>query len=114
MLIASTIASLGASDDLDLAVQHEPELVDRLEVERIVHDDPDGPALLREGHDDVFAGERLGDELDDRGGDLDLAELDEGQAVLLGLGLHDVVGVGVAQLDERSPRSPSCPSAALL
>ena len=28
-------------------------------------------------------------------------ELDEGQAVLLGLGLHDVVGVGVAELDQR-------------
>ncbi len=92
---------LGGQRDLDLAVQDEPELVDRLEVERVVHDDTDEPAFLREGHDDVFAGERFGDELDDRGGDLDLAELDEGQAVLFGLGLHDVVGVGVAQLDER-------------
>ena len=27
-------------------------------------------------------------------------ELDERQAVLFGLGLHDVVGVGVAQLDQ--------------
>ena len=68
---------------------------------RVVHDDLDGAVLLGQGHDDVFAGERLGDELDDRGGDLDLAELDEGHAVLLGLGLHDVVGVGVAELDER-------------
>ena len=59
------------------------------------------PLSCDEGHDDVFAGERLGDELDDGGGDLDLVELDERQAVLFGLGLHDVVGVGVAQLDQR-------------
>ena len=40
-------------------------------------------------------------------------ELDERQAVLLGLGLHDVVGVGVAQLDQRlldrSPRPAGLP-----
>ena len=44
------------------------------------------------------------------GGDLDLAQLDEGQAVLFGLGLHDVVGVGVAELDQGfldRRRSPS-------
>ena len=46
------------------------------------------------------------------GGDLDLAELDEVHAVLLGLGLHDVVGVGVAQLDQRL-FSGRCPSAGL-
>ena len=28
-------------------------------------------------------------------------ELDEGHAVLFGLGLHDVVGLGVPQLDQR-------------
>ena len=66
-----------------------------------MHDDLDRPVLLGQGHHDVLAGERLGDELDDRGGDLDLAELDEGHAVLFGLGLHDVVGVGVAELDQR-------------
>ena len=91
---------LGRQRDLDLPIEHEPQLVDRLEVHRIMHDHTDDPTLLREGHDDVFAGERFGNELDDRGGDLDLAELDERQAVLFGLGLHDVVGVGVAQLDE--------------
>ena len=91
---------LGRQRDLDLAVQHEPQLVDRLEVQRVVHDDPDDPALLGQGHHDVFAGERLGDQFDDGGGDLDLVQLDEGQAVLFGLGLHDVVGVGVAQPDQ--------------
>ena len=35
------------------------------------------------------------------GGDLDLAELDEVHAELLGLGLHDLVRVGVAELDQR-------------
>ena len=35
------------------------------------------------------------------GGNLDLAQLDERQAVLLGLRLHDVVGAGIAQLDQR-------------
>ena len=64
-----------------------------------MHDDTDDPALLGQGHDDVFAGEGLGDELDDGGGDLDLVELDEGQAVLLGLCLHDIIGIGVAQAD---------------
>ena len=52
----------------------------------------------------------FGDELDDGRGDLDLAELDERHAVLLGLGLHDVVGVGIAQprecLLERSAVHP--------
>jgi hypothetical protein len=65
-----------------------------------MHDDLDGAVLLRQGHHDVLASDRLGDELDDRGGDLELTELDEGQIVLLGLGLHDVVGAGVAQLSE--------------
>ena len=55
-----------------------------------------------------------GNELDHRGRDLDFPQLDEGEAVLLGLGLHDVVGVGVAQLDERLFDRPRCPSAALL
>ncbi len=41
------------------------------------------------------------DELDDRGGDLDLVQLDEGEAMLLGLGLHDVVGVSVSEFDQR-------------
>ncbi len=92
---------LGRERDLDLAIQHEPELVDRLEIERVVHDDTDDPAVLGQGHDDVFAREGFGDELDDGGGDLDLVELDEGQAVLLGLCLHDIVGIGVAQADQR-------------
>ena len=105
---------LGGERDLDLAVQHEPQLVDRLEVERIMHDHTDGAALLGEGHDDVLAGERFGDELDDRGGDLDLVELDERQAVLLGLGLHDVVGVGVTQLDQRLLDRPPGPLLASL
>ena len=56
--------------------------------------------LLGQRHDDVLAGDRLGHQLDDRGGDLDLAEVDELQAVLLGLGLHDVLGLGVAQLGQ--------------
>ena len=91
---------LGGQGDVDLAVQDEPELVERLEVHRVMHDDLDGAALLAEGHDDVLAGERLGDELDDRGGDLDLAEVDEVEAVLLGLGLGDLLEVGVAEADE--------------
>ena len=48
------------------------------------------------------------------GRDLDLAELDEGHAVLLGLGLHDVVGVGVAQLDERFLDRGRYPAGSLL
>ncbi len=66
------------------------------------------PFSWDEGHDDVFAGERLGHELDDRGGDLDLVERDEREAMLLGLGLHDVVGVGVAQVDQGLLDGTSC------
>ena len=65
-----------------------------------MHDHTNGATLLREGHDDVFAGEGFWDELDDGRGNLDLAKLDEGEAVLFGLGLHDVVHIDVAQLDE--------------
>ena len=100
-MIASTIASLGASATSISRFRTNRSLSIGLEVHRVVHDDLDRAVLLGERHHDVFAGERLGDELDDRGGDLDLAELDEVHAVLLGLGLHDVVGVGVAELDER-------------
>src|SRR5262249_9711291 len=80
---------LGGQGDVDLFVEHEPKLVDRLEVHRVMHDDLDGPPLGGEGHDVVFAGEGFGDEFDDGGGDLDLFEFDEGEAVLFGLGLHD-------------------------
>ena len=92
---------LGCQRDLDLPVQHEPELVDRLEVHRVGHDDLDGPVFLGHGHDEVFPGERLGDQLDDRGGNLHLVKVDVVHAELFGLGLHDLFHVGVAQLLER-------------
>ena len=86
--------------DLDLPVEDESQLVDRLEIHGVMHDDANRPVLIREGHDDVFAGERFRHELDDGGRDLDFVEGDELEAMLFGLGLHDVVHLGVAQFDQ--------------
>ncbi len=87
--------------DLDLAIEHEPQLVDRLEIERIVHDNTNGATLLRERHHNVLPGQRLRNQLDHRGGYFDLSQLDKRKAVLLGLRFHDVVRAGIAQLDQR-------------
>ena len=50
--------------------------------------------------DDVFAGHRFGHEFDDGGGDGDFGEVDELHAVEFGEGAHDLIGVGVSELDE--------------
>ncbi len=49
----------------------------------------------------LFSRERFRHEFDDGGGDFDFAEFDIGPAVLFGLGLHDVDGVGVPELGQR-------------
>ena len=50
--------------------------------------------------DDVFTGDRFGDEFDDGGGNGHFRKIDELHSVELGQGAHDLIGAGVAEFDE--------------
>ena len=56
---------------------------------------------MREGKNDVLRAHRFGDEFHHGGGDRDLGQIDELQAVMLGEALDHLFGRGVAELDER-------------
>src|SRR5262249_19076632 len=83
-------------DGLYIFVQNELKFLEGVEVGGVAHDDLEGPVVLGHGQDDVLAGDRLGDQLDDRRGDGDLGQIDKLQAVVLGHGTHDLVGGGIA------------------
>ena len=53
-------------DRLDVFVQDELQLLHGVEVARVAHDDLERAVLLRQRQDDVFAGDRLGHQFDDR------------------------------------------------
>src|SRR5262249_50013593 len=67
---------------------------------RVGGDDLEDVDVQRQGQDDILAGHRLGNELDDRLGDLHLLQVDELKVVELGNGLHHL-GLGrVVRLDQ--------------
>ena len=72
----------------------------RVEVGGVADDDLEGPALLSQGQDDVFARHRLGHQLDDGRRNGDVGEIDELHAVELGDGGHHLLVGGVAELDQ--------------
>lgn len=77
-------AFAGGQGDFDLAVQDEPQFLERIQVVRIADDDAQGPVFLGHRQDRVFPGDRLGHQFHDRGGDVHLAQVDVVQAVFLG------------------------------
>jgi hypothetical protein len=91
----------GGEHGLNVLVEDKLQLLERIHVVGVADDDLEGPVLLGHGQDDVFAGDRLGDEFDHGVGDGDFGEVDELKAVELGDGAHDLVGVTVAEFDER-------------
>ena len=91
----------GGHDLLDLFIDDEPQLVDDVESRRVVHGDRQGAILVeREGHDHVFAGDRLGNQLDDRGRNLQRRNIKKCDPELLGLRLADLRRIDVFKLQQ--------------
>ena len=91
---------LRGEDRRDLGVEDELELLHRGQVAGVAHDDLEHRPVGGVGQDDVLAGDRLGHLLDDGGGDGHVGQVDELDAAVLGDGAHDLLGGGVAELDE--------------
>ena len=100
--MASRIALARRQRDFDLAVEDEPQLLERVEVQRVA-DDHLQRAIVFFGHrqDGVFARDRLGHQFDDRGGDDDLVQVDVVEPMLFRGRSQDLFGRGVAEHDER-------------
>ena len=92
--------SLVRDADLDLAIQNELQLLERLEVERIAHQHLQRAVFFGERNDRVFAGDRLGHEFHDRRRNRHVVQIEELVAVQVGHRLHDLLAGGVALLDE--------------
>ena len=88
-------------DGLYIFVQDELKFLDGVEVRRIGHDDAEDSAVLGHGNDDVFARDRFGNEFDHGRRDFNFLEFNKSEAVLLGLRLHNVVGVRISQFYQR-------------
>ena len=86
--------------DLDVAIQNEPQLFQRVVVERIADDHLQRAVFLRHRQNGVFAGDRFGHQFDDRRRNRHLLEIDEIEPMLLGHGPHDFVAAGIAEPDQ--------------
>ena len=91
-------------DDL-VDAEQVAQVVDGAEVGRVADGDGQHLVLERQRQDLVDAGHRLGDELQRLGRRLDLGEVDDLEAVLLGQGLQQLVLVDEAAADGRPGRS---------
>ena len=92
--------SRGARAISHLAVQDEPQLLERVEVERVAHDDLQRPVLLGHGQDAFSRATDSGTSSITIGRDDHFVQVDEVQAVLLGHGPHDLLAGAVAQPDQ--------------
>ena len=83
-------------DDFDFAIENEPQLVKRVQIERIGDDHLEAAIFFRHRQDDIFAGDRFGNQLDHRRGDGHLIEIDEIEVVFFGDRLHHLIASRVA------------------
>ena len=90
----------GGQGNVDLAVENEPQLVEGVDVHRIADDDRQPIVLLRQGDNGVLPDDGLGNQLDDRGRNRHLVEVDVVQAMLLGHRPHDLFPRGIAEADQ--------------
>src|SRR4029453_10146005 len=86
--------------DFDAAIHDKTALFDGVDVVRVADDDLQCVLILREREDDVFAGNRLGHELDHRLRNGYFGQIDIVAAVLLGNGPHHVFARRIAELDD--------------
>ncbi len=69
--------------DFDLAIQNEPQFLERIEIVRVADDHPQRAVLLGHRQNGIFAGDRFGHQFDDRGRNDDFAQIDVVEAMLL-------------------------------
>ncbi len=93
-------AQLGGHDRLDVVAGHELDVVHGEDVRRIGHGDRDRGSGLVDRQDVVLTGDVGGDHLDDAAVDLEVLEVDRGDAKLLGEALGDVLFRDKSELDE--------------
>jgi hypothetical protein len=91
---------LAGHDRLDGVPRHEAHVVHGEHVRRIRHGDRQGRPRAVDGQHEVLLRDLRGDEVDHRLVDLEVAQVDRRNAVLLGEELRDLVFLDESQLDE--------------
>ena len=95
---------LGGDDGLDVVARHELDVVEREDVGRIRHRDRQRRAGAADRDDLVLLGGLGRNQLEDRGVDVELGEVDEGNAVLAAEERGDLLVLDHPQLDEGHPQ----------
>ena len=90
----------GGQGDIDVAVEDEPQLLQGVDFQRIADDDRQPAIPLRKGDYRVLPDHGLGNQLDHRGRDRHLVEVDVVQAVLFRHRPHHLFAGGVSQPDQ--------------